>query len=300
MTKNNKEKIKQNQERAMVEIVNQSGVEMGVEKVLQKNIALIPENIATERIKASAGFYVANREDLMKLDNNSKLQMLYGILKEAMVGCEAGIDYDIVPFKNKPTIIRKKEGWFKIIDLVKPAEIVRFVSNVITTGDEYSFDPVTEELKHEMKGERGQEWKDVQGAYAYIKLANGFEKTVYMSRSDLEHIKNISPSGKSEFSPWNSNTIKMVKAKVTKELAKELFTLFSGRVNSILARAIDSDEVSVKKVDERGYIVNDNSIYNDHEIIEQKEEETDQETVEEPKPAEKKEAKGKKVNLDEL
>ncbi|MFA5407985.1 MAG: recombinase RecT [Bacilli bacterium] len=262
----NKEAIQQKQENELVAIVNQSGVELGVEKVLQKNIALIPHTIEIERIKASAGFYVSNREDLMKLDNSAKLQMLYGILKEAIVGCEAGIDYDIVPFKGKPTIIRKKEGWFKVLDLIKPAEIVRFVSNVITKGDEYSFNPVTEELHHELKGDRSQKYEDIIGAYAYVRLANGFEKTSFLSKEDLDLIKKISPSGSSEYSPWNSNAIRMCKTKVTKELAKDLFTLFSGRVNSTLANAIESDEKAVKRIDEKGHIINDEAIYDDKPI----------------------------------
>lgn len=261
MTKDKKE-INEN---ALVEITDQSGVEKGVEMLVMKNASLLPNNVATERIKASAGFYVSNNPDLMKLDKANKMKMLYGILKEAMVGCEAGVDYDIIPFKVKgvptPTIIRKKEGWFKVIDLVKPADIVRFTTNVITTGDDFYFNPVTEELEHEMHGERYQDYKNILGAYAYIKLANGFEKTVFMSKEDIDKVKNGSPSGASEYSPWNSNSIKMVKAKVVKELAKEMFTLYSGRVNSVLAGAIESDEMPVAKVSSSGYIINDKEVF---------------------------------------
>ena len=112
MEKNNLEKIEQNN---LVEMVDQSGVELGVEKLIQKNNSLLPSNVSIDRIKNSAGFYISNRkDDLMKLDKEGKLAMLYGVLKEAMVGCEAGTDYDIIAFKNKPTIIRNKNGWFKI------------------------------------------------------------------------------------------------------------------------------------------------------------------------------------------
>lgn len=248
-------------ENCLVEIIDQSGVENAVIKLIEKNHALLPANIATERIKASAGFYVANRKDLLALSSPGKMQMLYGILKEAMVGCEAGIDYDIIPFKGEPVIVRKKEGWFKIIDLVKPAEIVRFTVNVVTSNDIHSFNPVTEELVHELKGVRGQEFKDIVATYAYIKLANGFEKTVYMTKEDLEQLKNISPSGKTAFSPWNSNSIRMVKAKIVKELAKEMYTLFSGRVNSVLANIISSDEIAISNIDSRGYITNSSKTY---------------------------------------
>ena len=243
-----------------IEIVNQAGVENGVEKLILKNNALLPSNVSVERIKNSAGFYISNREDLMKLDNKGKMQTLYGVLKEAMVGCEAGLDYDIIPYKDKPTVIRKKEGWWKIIDLIKPAEIVRFTNNVVFKGDEFSFNPVTEDLKHVPKV-TSDKYDDIEYAYAYIKFANGFEKTVVMSKKDIDSIKKVSPSANTSFSPWTSMPVKMVKTKVVKELAKELFTLYSGRVNAVLAQAIESDEQVVGRVDEKGYIQNDNEIY---------------------------------------
>lgn len=252
------------QEDKYVEIISQTGVENAIEKIIMNNNSLLPSNVAIDRIKNSAGFYISNREDLMKLDRNGKLSMLYGVLKEAMVGCEAGTDYDIIPFKNKPTIIRKKEGWFKIIDMIKPAEIVRFTNNVVFKGDDFEYNPVTEDIKHTPKV-TSDKYEDIEYAYAYIRFANGFEKTVVMSKKDIDSIKKVSPSAGTSFSPWTSMPIKMVKTKVVKELAKELFTLFSGRVNSALSQAINSDEQVVSRVDNKGYIVNDATIYEEKE-----------------------------------
>lgn len=244
----------------LVEIVDKSGVEMAVGKLVEQNASLLPNTAIAERIKNSAGFYISNREDLMKLDKDGKLQMLYGVLKEGMVGCEAGTDYDIIPFKNKPTIIRKKEGWWKIIDLIKPANIVRFTNNVVFKGDEFSYNPVTEEIKHVPKV-TSDKYEDIEYAYAYIKFADGFEKTVVMSKKDLDTIRKVSPSASTAFSPWTTMPIKMVKTKITKELAKELFTLFGGKLTSSMVSAINSDEQVVSAVDEKGYVSNDNTIY---------------------------------------
>lgn len=257
---NDKNELITKQDDKYVEIINQTGVENAIEKIIMNNNSLLPSNVAIDRIKNSAGFYISNREDLMKLDRNGKLSMLYGVLKEAMVGCEAGTDYDIIPFKNKPTIIRKKEGWFKIIDMIKPAEIVRFTNNVVFKGDEFEYNPVTEDIKHTPKT-TSDKYEDIEYAYAYIRFSNGFEKTVVLSKKDLDSIKKVSPSAGTSFSPWSSMPVKMVKTKVVKELAKELFTLFSGRVNSILSQAINSDEQVVNRVDKKGYINNDNTIY---------------------------------------
>ena len=260
-----KNDLVQKQEDKYIEIINQTGVENAIEKILINNSSLLGSNVVVDRIKNSAGFYISNRTDLMQLDRDGKLSMLYGVLKEAMVGCEAGTDYDIIPFKNKPTIIRKKEGWFKIIDMIKPAEIVRFTNNVVFKGDMFEYNPVTEDIKHEPKV-TSDKYEDIEYAYAYIRFANGFEKTVVLSKKDLDSIKRVSPSANSTFSPWNSMPVKMVKTKVVKELAKELFTLFSGRINSVLSQAINSDEQAISKVDNKGYIINDAIVYEEKEI----------------------------------
>lgn len=257
------------EEEGYIKLIDQTGVENAIENLVMKNNSLLPNNVAVERIKSSAGFYISNREDLMNLDKTAKMQMLYGVLKEAMVGCEAGADYEIVPFKGKPVFSRKKEGWFKIIDMIKPSEIVRFTNNVVFNGDEFEYNPVTEDIKHTPKV-TSDKYEDITYSYAYIRFANGFEKTVVLSKKDLDSIKKVSPSANSTFSPWVSMPVKMVKTKTVKELAKELFTLFSGRVNTVLSEAINSDEISVKRVDNKGYIVNEDSIYKEATIVETK------------------------------
>lgn len=293
---NNKQQLIKKENENMVQLLDQTGVENAIDKLISKNNSLLPTNVAVERIKNSAGFYIADRKDLMGLDGQAKLQMIYSVLKEAMVGCEAGTDYDIVPFKGKPVTVRKKEGWYKIIDMIKPADIVKFTNNVIFNGDKYSFNPVTEELKHEKLVDSDQ-YKDIVGAYCYIKFANGFEKTIFISKKELDAIKKVSPSGSSTFSPWNTFPTKMVKTKCVKEMAKELFTLFSGKVNSVLAQAINSDENSVSNIDKKGNIKNDEFIYSQDYESEPMEQD---EIIEEAQPVEGSNNNEEQVNIDEI
>lgn len=281
----NKEDIKNQENNDLIRIADQSGVETAIETLINKNASLLPKDVATQRIVNSAGFYISHRKDLMDLGRDGKLDMLYGVLKEAMVGCEAGTDFDIIPFKGKPVISRKKEGWYKIIDLIKPAEIIRFTNNVIFRGDEYSFNPVTEELTHIPKV-TSDRYDDIVGAYAYIKFANGFEKTIFMTKKDLDAIKRVSPSANSTYSPWVSMPVKMVKTKVVKELAKELNILFGGRVNHALSQAVESDEISVKEVDVNGNIENDKGIYDTNSDEKESEKEPEQEQPKENKVSE--------------
>lgn len=281
----NKEDIKNQENNDLIRIADQNGVETAIERLINKNASLLPKDVATQRIVNSAGFYISHRKDLMDLGRDGKLDMLYGVLKEAMVGCEAGTDFDIIPFKGKPVISRKKEGWYKIIDLIKPAEIIRFTNNVIFRGDEYSFNPVTEELTHIPKV-TSDRYDDIVGAYAYIKFENGFEKTIFMTKKDLDAIKRVSPSANSTYSPWVSMPVKMVKTKVVKELAKELNILFGGRVNHALSQAVESDEISVKEVDVNGNIENDKGIYDTNSDEKEAEKEPEQEQPKENKVSE--------------
>lgn len=256
-----KNELIKKEEANYIEIVNQAGVENAIEKLILNNNALLPKNVAVERIKNSAGFYISNREDLMKLDNKGKMQTLYGVLKEAILGLESGTDYDIIAYAGKPVIQRKDTGWYKILDLVKPADIVRLSSNIVQKGDDFEFNPVTEEIRHTMVGERTNKYDDIIGSYAYIKFANGFEKTIFLSKAELDAIKNTSPSSKSEYSPWQKFPTKMVNTKTLKELAKRLFVIFGGKLTSSIANAINSDEQVVDYVDNKGFIQNDNTIY---------------------------------------
>lgn len=281
----NKEDIKNQENNDLIRIADQNGVETAIERLINNNASLLPKDVATQRIVNSAGFYISHRKDLMDLGRDGKLDMLYGVLKEAMVGCEAGTDFDIIPFKGKPVISRKKEGWYKIIDLIKPAEIIRFTNNVIFRGDEYSFNPVTEELTHIPKV-TSDRYDDIVGAYAYIKFENGFEKTIFMTKKDLDAIKRVSPSANSTYSPWVSMPVKMVKTKVVKELAKELNILFGGRVNHALSQAVESDEISVKEVDVNGNIENDKGIYDTNSEEKESEKEPEQEQPKENKVSE--------------
>ena len=116
---NNKQQLIKKENDNLVQLLDQTGIESAIEKIISKNDSLLPKNVVIDRIKNSAGFYISNRDDLMGLDKQGKLQMIYGVIKEAMAGCEAGTDYDIVPFKGKPVTVRKKEGWYKIIDMIK-------------------------------------------------------------------------------------------------------------------------------------------------------------------------------------
>ena len=63
---NDKNELVKKEEENYIKIIDQSGIENAIGKLVLKNNSLLPSNIAVERIKNSAGFYIANREDLIE------------------------------------------------------------------------------------------------------------------------------------------------------------------------------------------------------------------------------------------
>ena len=96
---------------------------------------------------------------------------------------------------------------------------------------------------------------NVIGYAAFFKLINGFEKTLYMSKGQIDaHAKKYSQSYGKSFSPWNSNFDEMAKKTVLKLLLNTYAPL-----SIDMQRAVVSDQAVVSDFDnmEVSYIDNE-------------------------------------------
>jgi len=85
----------------------------------------------------------------------------------------------------------------------------------------------------------------VVGYFAYFKLLNGFEKTFYMTKEQVEDwANNYSPSSKSSYSPWKKEFDKMAIKTVLRRL---LGTYGVMSTELIVALSSDDEETKVKK-----------------------------------------------------
>ena len=267
--------------RKTFDLKTQDSVVEALEHAISTQASLLPQNANTKRLTAAADFYLANvkhKDELLKLNTESKNAMIYGVFKEAMLGSEAGTDFDIIPFKGKPVIMRKKEGWYKLVNLIKPGEIVRFTNGVFHKDQEVGYNVLNEELTNvPSKKKAVMKSDDIGLSFAHIEFSNGFKKTVVLTREEMLQIQNNSPSGKSEYSPWNSWTQKMCETKIVKELAKELFVLFGANLAEHFQAAALSDEQVVEEINEQGNIKNDDTIFEGEDIIKVEETITEEE-----------------------
>lgn len=137
----------------------------------------------------------------------------------------------IVPFKNKATLII---GYRGLIEMAMRTNVYRHI-NAIDVDDGMQVDEDVVKGVHEVK--RIAPGKKVVGYLAYLKMTNGYERSLYMSREEVErHAKKYSKSYGKPDSPWTTEFDKMARKTVLKQLLK------FGTLDPVAARYLDSDE----------------------------------------------------------
>lgn len=167
----------------------------------------------------------------------------------------------IVPFKGKATFQPGVRGLIQLAH--RTGQYARLHAGKVCEGELRGFNPITGEP------ERGEKISDeVVGYVAYMRLVNGFEKTLFMTKAEIEaHAEKYSQSygydkknGKKN-SPWSTNFDEMAKKTVLKKLLRSW-----GVLSSDMATAIQADQSVVDKntftyIDNGGSVQNRDGLY---------------------------------------
>ncbi|MDR1410489.1 MAG: recombinase RecT [Oscillospiraceae bacterium] len=110
----------------------------------------------------------------------------------------------VVPYKNVPTFTIGYKG---LIQLAQRSGQYRCINaDVVYEGELLGFNKLSG--MPDLTGERTGD--NVVGYFSYFQLLNGFEKTIYMTREDMDAWgKRYSPSYTSSYSPWKTEFDKM-------------------------------------------------------------------------------------------
>lgn len=124
----------------------------------------------------------------------------------------------IVPYKGVPTFTI---GWRGMVQLAQNTGKYRYINaDVVYEGEEVDFDRLSGTI--EITGTRTSD--KAIGYFAYIQLLNGFEKTVYMTREQMEAYKDRYAAAKKKdgtiVGPWVDNFDAMAKKTVLKKVLK--------------------------------------------------------------------------------
>ncbi len=205
----------------------------------------IPKHLTPERIIQTATTLIARTPELASCSSES---LLGAVLQCSILGFEPitalGQCY-FVPFRNKKTgqtEVNFLIGYRGLIDLaMRSGRVKTIYSEVVFENDFFEYElGLNPKLVHvPAESARGK----MKGVYAVMKLTNGGESFVYLSKTDIEQIKKLSQAGGSKFSPWNSDS-ELVIAEMWKKSAIRRLLKYSPV--SIEVREIHTDEAIIK------------------------------------------------------
>lgn len=172
----------------------------------------------------NAGSFIASVIDLYSSDPYLQQCEASAVVMECMkaaslklpINKQLGFAY-VVPYRSKGRLVPQFQMGYKgYIQLAMRSGQYRYLNaGIIYDGEEVVEDRLTGKI--EIHGQKKSD-KPI-GYFAYMELMNGFSKTVYMSREEIEaHAKRFSKSYESESSPWKTSFDTMALKTVLKKL----------------------------------------------------------------------------------
>ena len=191
----------------------------------------------------------------------------------------------LIPFKNHGVLEAQFQlGYRGLIELAhRSGELKSIEAHIVYENDEFEYELGLEpKLKHipAMKNKGGIAW-----VYAVYKLASGGFGFEVMSFEDIEkHKKKYSKAAAKGFSPWTTSWEEMAKKTVIKRVLKY------APLKTDFVKAMRDDETTLNFTaeDDDYNIIQDNSTYDEENIVDISEEdiEVEQGDDDEPKQAE--------------
>ena len=156
----------------------------------------------------------------------------------------------IVPYnrneKQGNTWVKINEAQFQMgykgfIQLAqRSGQVTRLNAGEIYESQYKGFNPLTEDLEVDMSA-IPKEKEKVVGYFAFMRLANGFEKTVFWTKERVQaHGKKYSQSFSSKYSPWQSDFDAMARKTVLKHMLSTYAPLSTELQDAIVADNADS------------------------------------------------------------
>ena len=198
-----------------------------------------------QQFVASLLSVVTNNNLLAKATNES---VMTAAMKAAVLNLpiEPSLGYAyIVPYKNQAQF---QIGYKGLIQLAqRSGQVTRLNAGEVYESQYKGFNPLTEDLEADMTA-IPKEKEKVVGYFAFMRLANGFEKTVFWTKERVQaHGKKYSQSFSSKYSPWQSDFDAMARKTVLKHMLSTYAPLSTELQEAIVADNEDSKISEVKE-----------------------------------------------------
>lgn len=212
------------------------------------------------------------------VSNNASLQdcapntVMYSAIKATSLGLpldnNLGFAY-VLPYRNNKTNTQEAQfqlGYKGFIQLaMRSGQFKTINATDVREGEIQNIDRLTGEIEFNWIQDSEREKSKVVGYVAYMKLNNGFEKSLYMSVEDLKkHGQKYSKSYNKSFSNWKQ----MFEAMAIKTVIKLLLSKYAP-LSIQMQEAVKYDQAIIKGEDKIEYTDNPETIDIEAESVEE-------------------------------
>jgi len=236
--------------------------EGGVPAATQNSIKGLMDSPAVKKrfeevLNKRAPQYMSSIVNLVNSDTNLKKCEPMSVIASCMVAATMDLPVDknlgyawVVPYKDKAQFQLGYKGYIQLALRTGQYKAINVVE--VREGELINWNPLTEEVEIDFTQRKSDK---VIGYAGYFKLLNGFEKTVYWSREDVEaHAKKFSKTYNFANSTWKTDFDAMAKKTVLRNLLSKWGILSIEMQNAYVA-----DNNVVKNIEE-GTVQVENSI----------------------------------------
>jgi recombination protein RecT len=208
--------------------------------MVSRSAKAFPVDVNSERLKINALMYIAQNPDLNILAKSQPLKIAQYIYNFIALGLDMlNRECYIIPYKNQLTVLKDYKGEVKLAKKYSVEKIREIYARVVYERDEYYFEDNKFVHKFDpFKTDRGNKI----GAFCTVIYENGVQQTEFVNINEINKVKAVSQSAKSEYSPWAKWEDEMWKKTVIRKAMKNISLDFT---NSELQNAYIQSENDV-------------------------------------------------------
>lgn len=195
-----------------------------LDSMLQKGIKALPNDVNSDRLKLNALMYVANEPKLKELALSKPALVAQIVYNFIALGLDMmNRECYIIPFGDKPTIIRDYKGEEKLAKKYSIKPIKNIYSNVVRKNDEkYGFDDDGHFVHKFNPFDSDEQRGDIIGSYCKVVYDDGSVDIEFVNLDEIKRVKAVSKTAHQNDSPWNKWQESMFRKTAVKKMMKHI------------------------------------------------------------------------------
>ena len=231
--------------------------ENNLESLLQKGVDAIPKTVNADRLKLNALMAIASDSKLMLEAQKQPAKIAQFVFNLTLQGLDLlNREAYILNYGGKLQVVLDYKGEKKLAMQYSIKPIKQISSGVVRENDKQIWSDENY-FRHEFKPFDSHEQRGkVVGAYCTIHYKDGTREDSFVNMEEIEKVRSVSPSSKSEFSPWNKWFESMVEKTAVKKAMKNIYLDFENQlqqvayVDSNQDIVFDNERKAVKDIEE--------------------------------------------------